>query len=252
MPGGSSLARLLAEHRGRRNGSALPPLCEKQILAWADAHFARTGDWPHVRSGPIREAPAETWNGINHALLRGSRGLPARMSLARLLDLRRGTHLAHFSTPLDVETILAWADAYHARHGKWPSLRSGRIDASPGEAWSAVNAALCGGCRGLAGGSSLARLLVERRGARDRRAFPALSVTDILRWADAFHVRYGLWPTRDSGAVDDAAGETWGALDRALRTGRRGLPGGETLSALLDRCRRRVGPKDAASGLLTR
>ena len=43
LPGGSSIARLLAEHRGVRNIHGLGPLSEEQILAWADAHYERTG-----------------------------------------------------------------------------------------------------------------------------------------------------------------------------------------------------------------
>src|SRR5262245_22066746 len=46
LPAGSSLARLLAEHRGVRNQGALPGLSEGQIVAWADAWHARTGQWP--------------------------------------------------------------------------------------------------------------------------------------------------------------------------------------------------------------
>ena len=46
LPGGSSLARLLTEHRSVRNITDLPPLTIEQILAWANAHKAATGDWP--------------------------------------------------------------------------------------------------------------------------------------------------------------------------------------------------------------
>jgi hypothetical protein len=67
-------------HRGRR-----PPLTEKQILAWADAHFARTGRWPSTYSGPVTDAPGETWGKINSALYDGFRGLPGGDSLAKLL-----------------------------------------------------------------------------------------------------------------------------------------------------------------------
>jgi hypothetical protein len=55
LPGGSSLVRLLAKERGVRNHLALPPLTHKKILAWADAHFTRTGRWPFIKAGPIVE-----------------------------------------------------------------------------------------------------------------------------------------------------------------------------------------------------
>src|SRR5262249_46305900 len=53
LPGGSSLARLLARRRRARNPAGLPPLSAEEILAWADRFHDRTGRWPRVRSGPI-------------------------------------------------------------------------------------------------------------------------------------------------------------------------------------------------------
>src|SRR5262249_16351110 len=46
LPGGSSLARLLAEQRGVRNPRRPPTLTIEQILAWADAHFKHHKSWP--------------------------------------------------------------------------------------------------------------------------------------------------------------------------------------------------------------
>src|SRR5260370_39692851 len=43
LPGGSSLAKLLAAERGVRNRRDLPPLLEEEIAQWARAHHARTG-----------------------------------------------------------------------------------------------------------------------------------------------------------------------------------------------------------------
>jgi hypothetical protein len=65
------------------------PLTVEQILAWAEAHHARTGKWPHAKSGPVVDAPGETWNGVNLALEYGHRGLPGGDSLARLLNRHR-------------------------------------------------------------------------------------------------------------------------------------------------------------------
>jgi hypothetical protein len=66
-----------------------PPLTEAQILAWADAHYERTGRWPAARSGPIPEVPGEVWTNIESALYDGHRGLPGGDSLARLLNRHR-------------------------------------------------------------------------------------------------------------------------------------------------------------------
>jgi len=61
---GSSSARLLPKRRGKRYKTGLAPLTEAQILAWADAHHARTGVWPTQRSGPVAEVPRETWRSV--------------------------------------------------------------------------------------------------------------------------------------------------------------------------------------------
>src|SRR5258708_4514786 len=76
LPGGSSLARLFAQYRGRRNQMALPRLSLGQILKWADAHHARTGEWPGVTSGGITGTTNEKWKNIDAALRDGVRGLP--------------------------------------------------------------------------------------------------------------------------------------------------------------------------------
>jgi hypothetical protein len=233
LPGGSSLARLLAEHRGRRTRLTVPPLSIEQILSWADAHQARTGVWPRLNAGPIPEAPGETWAAVDAALHDGGRGLPGGSSLPRLLAEHRGRRNVAALPPLTPASILQWADAHHARHGRWPAVRSGPVEAAAGETWAGVDAALRSGVRGLPGGSSLTRLLAEQRQMRNPCALPDLAKEQILAWARVHHERTGRWPTCDSGAIDGAPGETWAAVDAALRSGGRGLTGGSSVSRLL-------------------
>jgi len=59
LTGGSSIVKLLARHRGVRNHVDLPPLTVEKILAWADDHHARTGQWPTRSAGPVLVAPGE-------------------------------------------------------------------------------------------------------------------------------------------------------------------------------------------------
>ena len=54
-----------------------------------DAYRQKTGRWPNERSGPIAEAPGETWNAVANALGGGGRGLPGGSSLGRLLREHR-------------------------------------------------------------------------------------------------------------------------------------------------------------------
>jgi hypothetical protein len=137
--------------------------------------------------------------------------------------------------PLTVAQILSWADAHFDRTGRWPSEESGPVRGRRGETWVALDRALRRGLRGLPGGTTLPRLLAERRAKRNMAALPRLTRAQILRWADAHRRRTGAWPTATSGAVTEARGETWRSVDAALRQGWRGLPGGDSLARLLDR-----------------
>jgi hypothetical protein len=145
-----------------------PPLSVEQILAWADAHCARTGEWPTPHSGPVPEAPGETWAAVQSALYQGLRGLPRGTSLARLLAGRRGKSTRSALPRLSQRQILEWADAHRRRTGRWPAVDSGAVAEAPAETWRALDAALRRGYRGLPGGDSLARLLDRRRGPRLR------------------------------------------------------------------------------------
>jgi hypothetical protein len=98
LPGGSSLLLLLAKKRGVRNPLNLPPLTEEQILRLAERHFQQTGNWPKYTSGPVRDAPGETWAGIDTALRLGKRELGGGSSLAKLLEQARKTDVLSASS----------------------------------------------------------------------------------------------------------------------------------------------------------
>jgi len=168
FPGGSSLARLLARARGVRNRKGLPRLTVRQVLAWADAHHARTGEWPTHASGPIPDAPfADTWAKIAGALSKPLRGIRTRTSLPKILEKHRRVRNRKHLALLSVKQILAWVVAFWARTGRRPTEKSGPIPDSNGETWGGVNAALCDGYRGFPGGTTLFQLLIEHH--RDQR-----------------------------------------------------------------------------------
>jgi hypothetical protein len=89
LPGGMSLASLLNKHRGQRAKRGATLLNVEQILAWAESHRRRTGDWPNLASGRVVEDQALTWKRINSALWQGLRGLRGGDSLAKLLRRHR-------------------------------------------------------------------------------------------------------------------------------------------------------------------
>jgi hypothetical protein len=235
LPAGSSLARLLAQHRGVRNRKGLPRLSVRQILFWADLHEERTGAWPTDNSGPIEDAPGETWCAVEMALSHGQRGMPGGSSLALLLAERRQRRHRGRVPPLTLPQILGWADAHRARTGAWPVSTSGTIPDTGGETWHCVNNALRHSRRGLPGGFSLAQLLADQRGARNHLDLPRLTIKQLLLWADAHRRRTGKWPKASSGPILCSGGESWRRIDSALRQGVRGLPGDLSLARLLAR-----------------
>ena len=102
-----------------------------------------------------------------------------------------------------------------------------------GENWGSVDHALKAGSRGLSGSSTLAQLLARRRGKRNLRNLPPLSVELIREWAADHFRQTGRWPSQTSGPVLAAEGEKWRNVDTALYKGLRGLPGGSSLAQVL-------------------
>jgi hypothetical protein len=147
---------------------ALPKLSLQHILGWADAHYERMGQWPKRDSGQVADAPDEKWRNIDQALVKGLRGLPEGLSLARLLAEHRRVRNVQKLPRLSVEQILAWADAHHER-GQWPNRNSGEVADAPDEKWFNIDQALVKGLRGLPGGSSLAKLRPQTSGRLIKR-----------------------------------------------------------------------------------
>lgn len=112
LPEPSSLAQLLASHRGVRNHMDVPPLSEAQILEWADDYRARTGKWPTRSSGVIPEAGGEAWSAVDAALVVGVRSLQSGDSLAKLLARHRGVRNKQALPPLSIKEIRGWIAAY--------------------------------------------------------------------------------------------------------------------------------------------
>jgi hypothetical protein len=237
LPGASSLARLLEEEYGVPNLKGRAQLTVAVILKWADAFHREHQKWPTTESGVVAEAPQESWRGIDTALRYGYRGLPGGSSLAQLLAQRRGRPNIKARPRLTYRQVLIWADLHHRQTGGWPTAKSGAIPFAPGETWCGINTSLHLGRRGFSGGDTLKRLLTRERGVRHPKLPPPLSVAQILRWAEACHQRTGQWPTRESGPIPGAEGETWSMINRALQEGRRGLRGKTTLFGLLSQKR---------------
>jgi hypothetical protein len=233
LPGGDTLARLLARERGVRNLGDLPDLTIAQILQWADFEHEQTGRWPLRNGGTVLANKNEKWSSIHNCLIAGLRGLPGGDTLRRLLARQRGVRHKCDLPRLTEAHIAQWIRAHHEATGGWPHAQLGPIPAATGETWCGVDHALNDGSRGLPGGETLARFITRHFGVWTRATLPDLTIEQILAWADAHHQRTGHWPTLTLGPVTGAPGETWQAIDSALRQGKRGLEGGSSLARLL-------------------
>ncbi len=219
--------------RDRQERGHLPDLSPEQILAWADAHQARTGQWPTERVGAIPEAPGETWLAVEAALTLGLRGFSRGSTLLRFLT-QNWVRCRQEQPDFTVEQILEWADAWHRRTGRRPiSTAAGHVPGTDGITWRLIDHALRSGRTNRPGGLSLSGLLIAMRGRyRPQEQLP-LTEDQILAWADAHHQRTGSWPKKDSGWIADAPGESWDRMDQALQRGHRSLAGGTSLRRLL-------------------
>jgi hypothetical protein len=88
LPGGTSVAKFLRQHRGSAYDKRVVQFTEKQILEWAEEFFKRQRRWPTAKAGywPPAKVP---WSTINRALVHGKQGLPGGSSLSALLKSRR-------------------------------------------------------------------------------------------------------------------------------------------------------------------
>lgn len=192
---------------------------------------------PEVQEA-MRAAFATVLEEFRAATLEGS---PALVQLRRQVHLLTGGRMREFAgklaaaapRPLTVETILAWADAERKESGKWPHAVAGPVRGVPGENWNSIDRALRLGFRGLPGGTSIAQLLEQHRGAANHLEPRRMTLRQIASWARAHHQAHGRWPTRDAGAIPGTP-FTWCAVSNALVKGIHGLPGGTTLPRFLE------------------
>jgi hypothetical protein len=130
--------------------------------------------------------------------------------------------------------ILEWIDVHKRHTGEWPNKHSGPVVGGYlGDNWRKIDNALKLGLRGLRGGDSLAKLLIQARGVRIKHYAPDLNEGIILEWADRHREQTGRWPTEDSGEVESETGENWNKINAAHREGLRGLPGKSSLAKLV-------------------
>lgn len=118
-----------------------------------------------------------------------------------------------------------WGEAYYAVHGKWPGRRSGIVAEFPTLSWRLLDDWMRDGRNGFQAGGSLITFFGVNY-------LPDLEVAEVQQWVANYVAIHGVPPPTDDTVVPECPGMTWRNLNKCLRLGRRGLPGGMTLRML--------------------
>jgi superfamily II DNA or RNA helicase len=152
LPGGSSLKKLRIE-AGLETEAVL--LSKAMIIEAQKAFFADHGRYPGQKDGDGSRyfGFQIKWPAVEQALKQGCRGLAGGSSLKKL---RIEAGLGVLSKAMIIEA----QKAFFADHGRYPGQKDGDGSRYFGFqiTWTAINAALSVGLRGLPGGSSLVKL----------------------------------------------------------------------------------------------
>lgn len=144
---------------GRSKSIPEKALTVQQVLNWCDLYHERNGKYPGQYAKAIPEMNGDSFANINAALNTGTRGLPKKRGLAELLAQERG-YIHNLNKPeLTIERVVQELIAYYFANGeKFPTASNQELAGSLGCKWSAINAALHRGGRGLPAGLSLSKL----------------------------------------------------------------------------------------------
>ena len=236
------------------------PLREGVIVKAAIQHFKNTGKWPTQRdsTSEIPLLPGDNWTAINAAGKNGCRNLEKGRTLSKILEpikVKYGYKVKAKGGPLTEEVIIKAAIEHFDKIGKWPTNKDSesKIPLLPGDNWTAINAAGRAGCRNLAKGRTLAKILKpikEQYGTKVSAVGGPLTEEVIVNAAIQHFKNTGKWPTqRDSTSeIPLLPGDNWTAINAAGKNGCRNLEKGRTLSKILEPIKVKYGYKVKAKG----
>jgi hypothetical protein len=138
---------------------------------------------------------------------------------------------------LTKEIIINWVRSYIDKHKRKPYKSDGIVEFAEGEfkgiIWNSINSALNRGNRGLPGNSSLSDLIEENFDIKNPKNAPQLSENSICDLIQTFIDLYERKPQSTDENVPGIEGLSWANIDRRLREGSYGLPGGSSLAQLI-------------------
>ena len=238
---------------GRTLHHILAPLrhiSEDHLRQEARTIFSEHGKFPTGRSQALIPGLfGQTWRSIDALSLKGGRGLAPGRTVSKILaplraELRKTAIKRQrpllLKPALTEGALLAAAREHFRDYGDIPTRRSKEpIPLLPGESWLAIDQAGFQGHRGLMKGRTLAVIFAPLR--EELRIGIPLSKEMIIAEARAIHALHGVLPTRRTTLPPPTLHTTWVAINVALERGLRGLPGGDSLSKLLQPLRTELG-----------
>lgn len=238
---------------GRTLHHILAPLrhiSEDHLRQEARTIFSEHGKFPTGRSHELIPGLfGQTWRSIDALSLKGGRGLAQGRTVSKILAPLRAElkkTAVKKQRPLLLKPVLtecallAAAREHFSNYWEIPTRRSKEpIPLLPGESWLAIDQAGFQGHRGLMKGRTLAVIFAPLR--EELRIGIPLSKEMIIAEARAVHALHGVLPTRRTTLPLPTLHTTWEAINVALQRGLRGLPGGNSLSKLLQPLRAELG-----------
>lgn len=120
---------------------------------------------------------------------------------------------------LTEKDIVQACQAFYTAHGRYPSHKSGDATAFLGfqMTWSAINASLRQGCRGLPGGTTLFKLKLKQGWILERGAIETLTPSQIVSACREFQRTYGTLPHTQSGKRGGFLPVSWRSAQKFLK-----------------------------------
>jgi hypothetical protein len=151
--------------------------------------------------------------------------------------LRGGYYQKLYYVSLTEEKIIGFVKSFYKVHGRYPAAHTKENDGLPeGYTWITIDSALTHCSQGITAKSSIAKLISKHLGVRYKGDLPDFSEEKIVEWAKKYFLVHNKYPsirTKPSDWLPE--GETWIALDIALKRGTRGLPGGSSVAKLFEK-----------------
>lgn len=161
-------ARLIAEsskgHRRRTD------LTDDIIKKWIELHTQEHGQFPTHKCGVVLYAPENepiTWSGVSACLNNGFRGQNPGQSLSGFIAEKFQVINKSNTKDYTETVILEWVERFYDENGHYPTKRYGGVNYGEkngycSTSWSAIDACLVKGYRGLSGGITLNVLICSK------------------------------------------------------------------------------------------